>query len=154
MEWHIDDPLYDPEQIEIVLTIENNSDCVTKWDLSKNDDNNIHHNQSTNVNIMNNNNIINDNNNHNLIEVETEPNSAIILKAGSKYGVPHFVSSLKSGKRVILKFVFVQEDAIFIDGAMSHTNQFSSSSSSSSSTKKKKQKRKNQGKKHNNNNKK
>ena len=121
MEWHYDDVLYNPEQIEIIFTIENNSDCVTKWDLgSKNSNNN------SNIN------------SNNLIEVETEANSAIILRAGSKYGVPHFVSSLKSGRRSILKFVYVQNDAIFLEDAESHVNQFSKTSSSSLQKKKKK----------------
>ena len=122
MEWHYDDALYNPEQIEIVFTIENNSDCVTKWDLGSNNSNNnnkrndhsSHHNH---------------NRSNNLIEVETEANSAIILRAGSKYGVPHFVSSLKSGRRSILKFVYVQNNAVFLEDAKLHVNQFSKTSS-------------------------
>ena len=31
MAWHVDDVLYDPPQVEIVLTLENNSDCKTMW---------------------------------------------------------------------------------------------------------------------------
>ena len=31
MEWHVDDTLYDPPQIEVVLKLENTSDCVKSW---------------------------------------------------------------------------------------------------------------------------
>ena len=51
-----------------------------------------------------------------LKHAETEANSAIILKAGPKEGARHSVSSLKSGRRAILKFVFVREDAVFGGG--------------------------------------
>ncbi len=105
MEWHKDDALYDPEQIEVVLTIENDSDCCTKWELSNNDDNTHDDFDSTRI------------------EVETEPNSALLIKAGPD-GVPHFVSSLKSGRRTILKFVFIQEGAQLLDEAKFHVNQF------------------------------
>lgn len=109
MEWHVDDALYDPEQIECVLTIENNSDCLTKWDLrSSNSD---RHNDGT------------------IVEVETEANSAIFIRAN---GVPHFVSSLKTGYRSILKFVFIQEGSTLLDDAKKHLDQFTSSSSSPS----------------------
>lgn len=111
MEWHKDDALYDPEQIEVVLTIENDSDCCTKWELS-NDDND----DNTHVNDFD----------ITRIEVETEPNSALLIKAG-KDGVPHFVSSLKSGRRTILKFVFIQEGAQLLDEAKCHVNQFTMS---------------------------
>ena len=110
MEWHKDDALYDPEQIEVVLTIENDSDCVTKWDLFPryvDDNTNSNHNDI----------------NTKRIEVETEPNSAIFIQAGPE-GVSHFVSSLKSGRRSILKFAFVQEDATLLDEAKYHVDQF------------------------------
>ena len=108
MEWHVDDALYDPEQIEVVFTIENDSDCVTKWDLRSNNS---------------------DNNDNTIVEVETEANSAIFIKAGTQ-GVPHFVSSLKTGYRSILKFVFIREGSTILDDAKYHLDQFSSSSSS------------------------
>jgi hypothetical protein len=53
MAWHVDDILYDPPQIEIVWTLENTSDCETRWKI---DD--ITYSQ------------------------ETDPNSALILEAG------------------------------------------------------------------------
>lgn len=54
MEWHIDDILYNPSQIEVVLTLENNSDCYTMWKPLNGD----------------------------IQSVQTTPNSALILKSG------------------------------------------------------------------------
>jgi len=102
MELHYDDVLFSPEQIEVVFTVENNSDCVTGWEE------------------------FNSNEEAKWKEVETEPNSAIILIAGTK-GARHAVSALKSGKRIILKFVFVREGALFLDGAEKNSKQFASS---------------------------
>ena len=102
MQLHYDDVLFSPEQIEVVFTVENNSDCVTGWEE------------------------FNSNEEANWKEVETEPNSAIILIAGTK-GARHAVSTLKSGKRIILKFVFVREGALFLDGAEKNSKQFASS---------------------------
>lgn len=82
MEWHVDDVLYDPPQVEVVYTLENNSDCVTKWreePLSSG-----------------------------LKKMETDANSALLLRAG---GVSHCVSSLKRGRRVIIKCAYVARDA-------------------------------------------
>lgn len=31
MDWHVDDVLYDPPQVEVVYTFENTSDCTTRW---------------------------------------------------------------------------------------------------------------------------
>jgi len=90
MAWHIDDVLYDPPQVEVVLTLENNSDCTTMW---KNDER--------------------------LVSVETDPNSALILRAG---GPPHCVTSLKRGSRLILKCAYVSEGARFLKEM--HTPQF------------------------------
>mmetsp|Transcript_9928 Transcript_9928/g.14697 ORF Transcript_9928/g.14697 Transcript_9928/m.14697 type:complete len:125 (+) Transcript_9928:125-499(+) len=101
MEWHVDDVLYNPPQVEVVLTIENTSDCQTMWeetDIAA---------ASTSTKSFK--------------QVETKPNSAIMLKAGS---VNHRVSSLKYGKRTILKFVFIREDANMVSGAQVHLKQF------------------------------
>lgn len=106
MEWHKDDLLYEPEQIEVVFTVENNSDCITMWEESITRTGDQRHSTQ-------------------LRQVETEANSAIILRAGPS-GARHSVSTLKSGKRTILKFVFVRKDAIFLEGAKIHTNQFNS----------------------------
>lgn len=98
MPWHVDDTLYDPPQIEVVWTLENDSDCTTMWKeeqggITKDDDK--------------------------LHSVETEPNSAILLSAG---GASHCVTHLKHGKRVILKCAYVKEGAAFREGL--HKNQF------------------------------
>lgn len=96
MEWHIDDVLYDPPQVEVVWTLENTSDCRTSWKPRAN----------TSIEI-----------------VETEPNSVILLRAG---GVPHAVSSLKHGKRTIIKCVYKAAEAKLLPGQL--VDQFGSSS--------------------------
>lgn len=83
MEWHVDDVLYDPPQIEVVITIENTSDCETMW---KSQDGS----RSTCL--------------------ETDINSAIVLKAG---GVRHRVKPMRYGRRVILKCAYVDQHATF-----------------------------------------
>lgn len=96
MEWHQDDVLYSPTpQIEVILTINNTSDCITIWKESE----------------------------ENRHEIETEPNSVIILKAGTD-GPEHYVSSLKHGSRMILKFVYAEDRSVFLDEARMNTMQF------------------------------
>ena len=114
MEWHYDDVLYEPEQVEVVFTVENNSDCVTSWEEVQSHSEDIH-----------------------LKQIETQPNSAIILKAGPS-GARHSVSALKSGKRVILKFVFIRENAKFLEGAEHHAKQFVSKKKNGQGKKKRK----------------
>uniref|UniRef100_A0A7S4N4D5 Fe2OG dioxygenase domain-containing protein n=1 Tax=Odontella aurita TaxID=265563 RepID=A0A7S4N4D5_9STRA len=104
MEWHVDDVLFDPEQIEIVYTVENDSDCLTIWEEPL---------PGSEPTIE-----------YKRVEVETARNSAIFLKAG---GVRHRVSPLKSGRRVILKFVYVMEGSSFLEDAEQHVKQFASS---------------------------
>ncbi|CAB9504412.1 expressed unknown protein [Seminavis robusta] len=96
MSWHVDDVIYDPPQIEVVWTLENNSDCQTLWKDQ-----------------------------HDTVKsVETEPNSAILIAAGK---APHCVTSLKYGKRIILKLVYIQKGAQYrVDR---HKNQFENSKS-------------------------
>lgn len=53
--------------------------------------------------------------------VETDVNSVILLQAG---GPSHCVTSLKRGRRVILKSAYVLKDAVFQEGE--HKNQFGS----------------------------
>lgn len=96
MEWHQDDVLYSPTpQIEVILTIANTSDCVTKW--------------KENEEVKK--------------EIETEPNSIIILKAGTD-GPEHSVSSLRNGSRTILKFVYAEDGSVFLDDARKNIKQF------------------------------
>jgi hypothetical protein len=77
MAWHQDDVLYDPPQVEVVFTIENTSNCATRWKGGPNDDEES--------------------------SVETDPNSALVLAAG---GAWHSVTSLKRGRRVIVKLAY------------------------------------------------
>lgn len=121
MEWHRDDLLYDPEQIEVVFTVENNSDCVTMWE-----EQHQHKDAETDCNSdidRNRHGSINDEISMERKQVETEANSAIILRAGPD-GARHAVSALKYGKRSILKFVFMRKDAVFLEGATNHVKQF------------------------------
>ena len=82
MQWHVDDVLYNPPQLEVVWTMENNSNCQTMWR------------DSTDM----------------IQTVETDANSVILLTAG---GVPHCVSSLNYGRRVIVKCVYHKKGADF-----------------------------------------
>lgn len=96
MEWHHDDVLFTPTpQIEVILTLHNTSDCVTKWK------------ESDAVRS----------------EIETEDNSVIILKAGPD-GPEHSVSALRNGSRSILKFAFAEDDSNFRQDAKKNTMQF------------------------------
>jgi len=116
MEWHVDDVMFAPNQVEVVLTIENTSDCVTIWEEGSRGD--LYPRR---------------------VEVETSSNSAILIKAG---GVRHKVSALKNGRRVILKFVYVFEGSTLVEGAEHHMKQFASSSSSRPNKQKRRAKRK------------
>ena len=86
MDWHVDDVLYNPPQVEVVWTLENTSDCTTRWITGGKE-----------------------------VIVETDPNSLVLLQAG---GVSHCVTSLKRGRRVIVKCAFCSEHAVFRQGAM------------------------------------
>ena len=128
MEWHIDDVLYNPEQIEVVYTVDNTSDCSTLWcpldqqqqqqrepllSTTNNDDGEQQKPKKKQKYSINNNNIQ---------SVQTTPNSALIIKAG---GVRHKVSPLTVGKRTILKMAFVREYAVLdksMKGHASHHN--------------------------------
>lgn len=84
MEWHVDDILYDPSpQLEVVITLENTSDCQTLWKLLPG---------------------------NSIQAIETQVNSAVFLLAG---GVPHCVTSLKRGRRTILKCAYIDASATF-----------------------------------------
>ena len=108
MEWHIDDILFQPEQIEVVLTLENTSDCWTMW---RPRDKPI---PTNNVDGCN------EQNKYDIQSTQTTPNSALILKAG---GVEHKVSPLRVGKRTILKMAFVRERAVMNADMEEHASQ-------------------------------
>jgi hypothetical protein len=94
MDWHVDDVLYEPSpQLEVVLTLENTSDCRTMLKLPGS-------NNADNVQIF-----------------ETDVNSFLMILAG---GVPHCVTSLKYGKRTILKCAYVDPSATFLQNDMVH----------------------------------
>jgi len=106
MEWHIDDVLYTPEQIEVVYTIDNVSDCMTMWQSQEQQ-------QS----------LVNDEKQKSIVQsVQTTPNSAILIKAGS---VMHKVSPLTVGKRTILKMAFVLESAVMDESMKKHATHHS-----------------------------
>jgi hypothetical protein len=97
MAWHADDVLYDPAQVEVVVTLENTSDCVTMWKIGGEQQ-------------------------QNMKSQETDPNSVVLLKAG---GPLHCVTPLKRGRRIILKCAFAAKGAKFLEGI--HTDQFGAS---------------------------
>ena len=97
MEWHVDDIIYqNTKQIEVVLTLENTSDCCTMWrphnqpiltaalttSKEKDDDDLNISGSSSNEEVR-------------VESVQTTPNSAILIKAG---GVLHKVSPLSYGR--------------------------------------------------------
>ena len=75
MKTHSDTILFNPPQYEVVYTIQNSSDSYTGWYSKDNK----------------------------LTRIHTEPNSAIIIKAGSNR---HYVSPVKEGDRSILKLIY------------------------------------------------
>ena len=123
MEWHVDDILYQPEQVEVVLTLENTSDCNTMW---KPHDQPItppldpSHCPPMNV-LQEKIHIEQHKQKYNIESVQTTPNSALLLKAG---GVEHKVSPLKVGKRIILKMAFVKEEAVINVGMEEHVTHY------------------------------
>eukprot|EP00536_Pseudo-nitzschia_multiseries_P005249 jgi/Psemu1/190108/e_gw1.96.47.1 len=110
MAWHKDDVLYDPPQLEVVFTLENNSDCVTMWVRDDDGDGGANSNS-------------NSNSNKRIQSQETHPNSMLLLLAG---GPDHCVTSLKRGRRVIVKCAYVYEGATYV-GEDDH-NQFGAAS--------------------------
>jgi hypothetical protein len=107
MEWHVDDIIYqNTKQIEVVLTLENTSDCCTMWrphdqpilaaaasTSSQEDVNDL--NTSDRTKREHESNKSNSNEEFRVESVQTTPNSAILIKAG---GVLHKVSPLSYGR--------------------------------------------------------
>ncbi|KAG7347405.1 hypothetical protein IV203_016110 [Nitzschia inconspicua] len=71
---------------------------------------------------------------HGLHSQETHPNSLLMLQAG---GPEHCVTSLRRGRRVILKCAYIMEGATFLGGE-NYKYQFGESKTTSGSQKKKK----------------
>jgi hypothetical protein len=110
MEAHYDVVLFAPEQMEVVFTLENTSDCVTRWWEEVSRDSGGVSNGGGSLD-----DIAGTTGGGCWKQVETEANSAILLRAGPR-GARHAVSPLKNkGKRVILKLVYVEENAVFLN---------------------------------------
>lgn len=80
MHWHKDVVLFDPPQYEVVFTLHDDSDCRFVYKSNSGNDNSI----------------------------KTEPNSAVIVRAG---GVTHRVARINRGTRSILKLILRQADS-------------------------------------------
>lgn len=139
MEWHVDDIIYEnTKQIEVVLTLENTSDCCTMWkphdrplSLSSSTSSSspseeagavaeIYEQGDICVTSLNNDQQQHNNDNnmkYRIESVQSTPNSALLIQAGS---VEHKVSSLSYGRRVILKMAFVREGALIRDEMREH----------------------------------
>mmetsp|Transcript_2261 Transcript_2261/g.4751 ORF Transcript_2261/g.4751 Transcript_2261/m.4751 type:complete len:305 (-) Transcript_2261:336-1250(-) len=115
MAWHSDDVLFDPPQLEVVWTLENTSDCVTMW---KQPEQHGPNDSSKTTNIH---------------TIETDPNAVLLIAAG---GPEHCVTSLKQGRRIIVKCVYALRDAVFLSHA--HQAQFQNKKGSKSNNKKNK----------------
>ena len=109
MGWHVDDIIYqNTKQIEVVLTLENTSDCCTMWrphdqpilpaavktisQEEDDDDDDLNKRDTTKRDQEKNS---NGNEEFRVESVQTTPNSAILIKAG---GVLHKVSPLSYGR--------------------------------------------------------
>ena len=83
MNWHSDTQLYDPEQYELIYTIDNTSDTTFNWK------------QPITGKIQ---------------SLEPKPNSILYVRANR---APHMVSEITDGFRYILKFVYVKPGSIY-----------------------------------------
>tara|TARA_B110000858_G_scaffold127126_1_gene144732 strand:+ start:111 stop:653 length:543 start_codon:yes stop_codon:yes gene_type:complete len=83
MNWHSDTQLYDPEQYELIYTIDNTSDTTFNWK------------QPITGKIQ---------------SLEPTSNSILYVRAN---GAPHMVSKITDGSRYILKFVYVKPGSIY-----------------------------------------
>lgn len=121
MAWHVDDVLYDPPQLEVVVTLENTSDCVTLWKPSASSSSSSVKSASA------------------VRAIETDPNSALLLVAG---GAPHCVTALTRGKRTIVKLVYVRPGAIYMGSTTATADsQFAPMPRQSKKTKKRQQRK-------------
>ncbi|KAL7576570.1 hypothetical protein ACA910_018062 [Epithemia clementina (nom. ined.)] len=118
MAWHSDDVLFDPPQLEVVWTLENTSDCVTMWRRKRRkstgnlNDGEASHKDTSSVTSKGSSSSTNNNENKDdICTVETDPNAALLIQAG---GPSHCVTSLRYGKRVIVKCVYALKDAEFL----------------------------------------
>jgi len=110
MAWHKDDVIYDPPQWEVVFTVENTSDCVTMWKIQNKNDNYKNSNSNNNDDDEKKGNENNTTMTTRYCQVEIDPNSLLVLQAGDE-GPEHCVTSLKMGRRVIIKCAYRYEGA-------------------------------------------
>jgi hypothetical protein len=108
MAWHHDDVLYDPPQFEVIFTLENTSDCRTMWKIQHHDED-IGGGMST----------MNDPSSSIHNEVETAINSILLLEAGPS-GPIHCVTSLRRGRRLILKCAYIIKGSQYLFGSGSN----------------------------------
>merc|ERR1711860_36854 len=85
MEWHTDEAMTDPPQLELVYTVSNSSDSVTRVARTRAD--------AARGKVR---------------EIWTEPNSVLLVRAE---GALHMVSPVQSGCRAIAKAVFAARAA-------------------------------------------
>jgi hypothetical protein len=112
MAWHVDDVLYDPPQVEVIYTLENNSDCATLWKQPFKSSSSSSPTTTTTTGISSDNTPVPTAAGPDRIErLETEPNSVILLRAG---GPSHCVTSLTRGRRIIVKCAFAESAAPFL----------------------------------------
>jgi hypothetical protein len=148
MEWHVDDVLYCPRQVEIVLTLENTSDCCTMWRVP------IGEEKCDDAHCING---INDDKPFKMAattaaaafrvhSIQTAPNSILILESG---GVEHKVTPLSYGKRTILKMAFVSKHAVMDESMEKHVSHHQIARRTRTATTNQKKKEKSKTRRHN-----
>jgi hypothetical protein len=122
MDWHVDDVIYDPPQIEVIITIENTSDCATLWEkipasalqppvlLSSAQSETSTTMVSSQAHTQYTQSTVSITTTSDIERIETDPNSVLFLRAG---GPRHCVTSLQRGRRIIVKFALVEKSAMF-----------------------------------------
>ncbi len=95
MDWHTDDLLTTPAQLECIFTVENTADSFTQWrDLERGFE-----------------------------SMWTTPNSLLVVRAGAD-GPQHRVTPVRRGGRTILKLVFAPPSAQPTDDFYEHIDSF------------------------------
>ncbi len=130
MEWHVDDVIYCPRQVEIVMTLENTSDCCTMWRVPMKEE---ECDDAYCINDIDNDEPLPLPTSHRKVKmatktaatvyrvhsIQTAPNSMLILESG---GVEHKVTPLSYGKRTILKMAFVSKHAVMDERMEKHVS--------------------------------
>ena len=95
MDWHTDDLLTTPAQLECIFTVENTADSFTQWRDPE----------------------------RGFESMWTTPNSMLVVRAGAD-GPQHRVTPVRRGGRTILKLVFAPPSAQPTDDFYEHINSF------------------------------